>query len=413
VAVSPRLKATLIHPNRTGFMAGLRYSPDGKRIIAGQSPAGVIQVWDAATGKQLTRIDTAGFRGTSNYFYHSPDWKTLYAAQSKTKGTFFEKGGKKWRRWQVDGGVRAWDLDTGKLTATFREDSPRAVNRMVLSPDGSTFATFEELSGESEHGPGEAASLWDVKTRKSRPLPAGLRSWAVYTPDGKTLAAPVEGEDGRAARISLIDVATAREKRSIALGRKEARVGFIACSPDGKLLVGRVWAKAEHWVKFWDLARGKEVASFEGEKNDLFMWMAFSPDGRTLAVTNSREGKQGKLFLFDVPGKKLRTTTLLGEKAHPFAPAFSPDGRWIAVPAQVFPAPVLSFNVKAEDLTQPRIHLIDAASGQVRETIVSAQAMPVSLCFSPDRKTLATGGHGRVLLWDLTRPPLADGTRRH
>ena len=50
---------------------------------------------------------------------------------------------------------------------------------MVLAPDGRTFATFENLSGDSEGDLKRAASLWDVQTGQYRPLadfdnPAGL-----------------------------------------------------------------------------------------------------------------------------------------------------------------------------------------------------------------------------------------------
>ena len=45
--VSPRLKAELIHPDREAALAGIRFSPDGQRVIAGSYPKGIIQLWDA------------------------------------------------------------------------------------------------------------------------------------------------------------------------------------------------------------------------------------------------------------------------------------------------------------------------------------------------------------------------------
>jgi dipeptidyl aminopeptidase/acylaminoacyl peptidase len=315
--------------------------------------------------------------------------------------------------WQADGDVRAWDLTTGKLIATFRHDPPRGVGGMVLSPDGSSFAAFEQPSGALENGRNRrAASLWDANSGKFRPLPADLQYWAVYSADGKTLAAPAQSDDRQTSLVRLIDVASAKEKLTIPIGEKGASLGYIAVSPDGKLLAGQVRGKAGHALRLWEVDTGRQVASFAGEKDDLFLWMSFSPDGRTLAVTNSSRPEQGKLFLFDVPGRKPAKKVVFGKKVSVFRrPAFSPDGKWIAVATQVFPDDPRAAE-KPEELPQPRIHLIEAASGEVRETIVAPQGVPLSLCFSPDGKTLATAGNGRVLLWDLARPPLGDGTRR-
>src|SRR5579871_532512 len=47
-----------------------------------------------------------------------------------------------------------------------------------------------------------------------------------------------------------------------------------------------------------------------------------------------------------------------------------------------------------------------------REGNLRPQGFARALCFSPDSKTFATGGYGRVLLWDLTQPPLGSDVRR-
>jgi WD40 repeat protein len=86
---------------------------------------------------------------------------------------------------------------------------------------------------------------------------------------------------------------------------------------------------------------------------------------------------------------------------------FSPVNRLLAITTQRLSQQQLASNFgDAEDVPQPRIHLIDAAGGTVAETIVAPQGFATSLRFSPDGKTLASNGDGRVLLWDLTEPPL-------
>jgi WD40 repeat protein len=199
------------------------YSPDGKRIIAGDYPGGVIQVWDAQTGQQLTKIETGyGYRGSAKYFFLSPDWNTVYVSRVKRKATRFERDDKKLIRWEIDGEVRAWDLVTGKLRHTFKHSPARGVYAMALSPDASTFVSFEELSGETARSAKRTASLWDTKTRQCRPLPGDLGSVAVYSPDGKMLAVPAFDKNNHVTARKLFEVATAREKASLPVKVKEA-----------------------------------------------------------------------------------------------------------------------------------------------------------------------------------------------
>jgi WD40 repeat protein len=417
--VSPRLKRELIHPGKSGSTYGLRFSPDGKRIIAAGGPGGVVQVWDVATGKQLTKVETGGDGYQVSSFFVSPDWKTLYRARGKRRVERVERGGKLLLRWHLDGDVRAWDLSTGRLKRTYRHRPPREVLGMELSPDGRRFVTFDWLPGTYESRPKRAVSVWDVATGKSRDLPEGLDFSGVLSPDGRSLAITAAGEDIYTRAVKLFDTATGREKLSIPVRGRNVRVDLACFSRDGRLLVGdeRAFARPKErqdWqsrLKWWDTASGREVAAFAGtgETNDAFIGPQFSPDGRTLAALNWRGAKR-QLFLFDVPSRRLARTLTLGEKPKgqnliAAGPAFSPDGKWLAIITRRAPENPAGERLDASDLPQPRIHLIDAASGEVRETLVAPQGIPQALCFSPDGRTLATGSSGKVLLWDLTSPP--------
>jgi WD40 repeat protein len=79
---------------------------------------------------------------------------------------------------------------------------------------------------------------------------------------------------------------------------------------------------------------------------------------------------------------------------------FSPDGRWLAVITQSFPED--QRDPSPDDTPQARIHLIDVAAGEIRETLIAPPGFVTCACFSPDGRTLATSGRGKVLLWDLT-----------
>lgn len=402
--ISTRLKRKLVHPNRKGNLHGLSYSPDGKRIISGDLPGGTVQVWDAENGRQLTKIEAGqGYRDTLDFYVVSPDWKTLYTLpKEKRKVTTLEKDGERSYRWEVEGSPRAWDMSTGELRATYQHSPPRGVYWIALSPNGSTLFSAEHLPGESEGAPQRVASLWDVRTGQSRPLDvAGSSS---FSPDSKQLALTTYDDKLRTFELKLFDVATGKEEASASPAEKGASIS-ARFSPDGKLLVGQVRAAkgGRHWLTFWNAANLQEVGSIEGDPSDSFGQMTFSPNGGTLAIGNY-QGSQSKLFLIDVAARRLKSTIVLGKKGFVRKPAFSPDGRRIAVISQEMTVLVPFPEPRAEESAQARVHLIDAATGEVRETLVLPQGFPTSACFSPDGKTLATTGQGEVLLWDMTQP---------
>jgi WD40 repeat protein len=468
-AVSSRLKGELIHPNRTSVLRNNRFSPDGKRLIAGDYPGGVIVVWDVATGKELTRIETGyGYRPSSELFFLTPDWQTLFVSRGKRKVEMVEQGGKRLRRWEVEGDVRAFDLATGQLRRTYKHEPPRSISFLEHSRDGTRFVTFEELPGSSELSPPRAVSLWDVQTGQYRSLPtawhavsfspderilafaavdesgcthalklvdlvtgrerlsipihekyrAGPTGWGAvrFSPDGRTLGFDVTDEDGFTHALKLFDQATGREKLSIPIKDKNVWCGFPTFSPDGRLMVGNYrvfehaknWKNSRTWIKWWDSATGAEVGSFTTEDKNDRLFFHFCPDGHTLAVIADR-GEKAKLFLFHGPGGQPAKTLLLGEKGKGEEltvrmPVFSPDGRWMAVITQTFPD-TRDDDLDVQDVPQPRIHLIDVAAEAIRETMIAPQGFAISACFSPDGKMLATGGHGRILLWDLAKLP--------
>jgi WD40 repeat protein len=160
---------------------------------------------------------------------------------------------------------------------------------------------------------------------------------------------------------------------------------------------------------WWDVATGREVASFPCEKNESSSISVLSPDGQ-IAVPLNWQGDKRKLSLFNVPEKRLLRTVLLCEKTEgqrPIAssPVFNPDGKWLAVITRTYPEKTVGDDLDARDVPQPRILLIETATGEIRETMIAPQGFSTDACFSPDGRTLATGGHGRVLLWDMTKMP--------
>jgi WD40 repeat protein len=414
--VSSRLKGELIHPNKTASMGHVEFSPDGKYILAGDYPGGVIALWDIDSGKRLTTIEAGyGYHATARYYAVSPDWKTVFAWREKRKYERVEQDGKRMIRWTFGGEVRAWNLEDGKLLRTYKRQPQSNVRVMRLAPDGKTFYTFDELPGTYERQAKQALSLWDVKTGTYRTL-TGLGSYGVFSPDGKILAIETTDENGYANAVKLIDIAAGREKMSIPI-KEKAWVSVGGFSKDGKILFGtvRVSERPKQWkdwrscMKWWDAATGEEVASFPCEKNESASIGSQSPDGK-IAVALNWQGDKKRLLFFSVPEKRLLRTVVLcekteGQRSIASGLTFHPDGKWLAVITRTYPEKASGDDLDPRDVPQPRILLIETATGAIRETMIAPHGFSGSACFSPDGQTLATDGHGRVLLWDMTKMP--------
>jgi WD40 repeat protein len=400
--VSSRLQGKLSFPNKKGMLQGLRFSPDGKRLVAGDGSAGIIQIWDVADRKPLTTIETGkavtergGARGGGASFALSPNWQKLYAKTGAEVGV--------------------WDPQSGKQIDTLQDTQMTGIRSLMLSSDGNVLITTAGRAG---------GLIWDTSNKKAQRLPEDLSvSSGALSRDGRYFAG-VQSEGFYSNAIQVIDLQTREVKTTITMPHKLAHAYVTDFTPDGKVLRGAIeiyeehlWQKWEKWnytTKFWDVSTGKEVASFPtNESETTYTVASYSPDGKTLAGSRwaPRHGTRAeklhahlmagaKLFLVDVPGKRTRDI-LLQEDAVVAAIAFSPDSKWVAVATQPRGQGAGSEVGEGDSLPQPRIHLVDAQEAKVRESLIAPPGQISALSFSPDGRTLASAGLGRVLLWTL------------
>jgi WD40 repeat protein len=208
-----------------------------------------------------------------------------------------------------------------------------------------------------------------------------------------------------------------RSGRPRALDMQIGFINSIAFSPDGRQLA--ITGSDGTGAQLWDSARGKWLRTLNSYSNTD--WVAFSPDGHMVATW----GAGHVVILWDPPsGNQIR---VLGDDAASLgASTFSPDGRQLVTDAfgndgglqlwdaasgtklRRFPGyvdPVFSPDGKflAAWNKSKSISLLDVASGNEVRTFPGYKAFLVpDVVFSPDGRLLAsTNENAVVTVWDL------------
>jgi WD40 repeat protein len=133
------------------------------------------------------------------------------------------------------------------------------------------------------------------------------------------------------------------------------------------------------------------------------MSVGVSPDGRTVAAgrIESSHGRDGEtsfgavVSLCDLASGRERAT-IKGPLAESCAVAFSPDGRTLAV----------GIGSRDFDGSYGEVRLWDVGLGGVRAILKGEAGNIRSLVFAPDGKSLITGSRRAVALWEV--PPATD-----
>jgi WD40 repeat protein len=394
----------------------LAFSPNGKVLAAGGDD-GVLRLYDARSHDLLKQMsqDRAvrclawsadGKAIATNGASHAVAlWDADKGSLLKSFGDeainclCFAPAGRELVTWEPGGVLRAWDPEKGTLMRTWGgggdDSSGGLIYQIAFGKDGKT------LFAGTAAGP---IDVWDPATGKRRGRLVGHqgRSSALGVAPVQALVAS-GGADGT---LRLWDATTNKEvSRTV---EPAAPIVSLSVAPKSDR-TAVVLSTGE--LQLWDRATGKRLRSgFKGKavqlafgtdglanvvdgKGRLLRWdlkkeaapkdaagvtgLALAPDGARLATTH----RDGSVRLFDAKGASLR---VLPNRERRAVAAVGPRGARVAVLA---PAAAVVWNGR---------------TGKPEAALAGHRGGTTAGAFSPDGKSLATGGRDRMLrVWDL------------
>jgi WD40 repeat protein len=251
------------------------------------------------------------------------------------------------------------------------------ISCLAVAPDSSIAAIGD--GEEFANPPKRSIKLVDLKTFKEiRTVTTGKNHFEalLFTLDGKALISAEEWGP-----IRLWDVESGKETRTI-----EAKtVQYLELAPDGKTFASAGYADyAENCI--WDVSTGKKVLTLY-PKNFYASGLAYSPDGRMLALAGNRLSENPyEVHNWDlVTGRESRTLTVSRSEHAVYKPfralAFSTDSRRL----------VLACEIREKPEDKPLLQIWDPVNGVLVKNIENPPKL-YSLAFSPDGKILVGGG---------------------
>ncbi|NGY60540.1 hypothetical protein G7043_16550 [Lentzea sp. NEAU-D13] len=403
-AVSSRSSVVLYSldgpPQRSGELTGhsqavqsLTFSPDGRTIATG-SWDHTARLWDV-TDLRAPRFRTE-FTGST---------AIVWGVSFSPDGTTFAATG--------DGRVRLWSMDGVGLTGTPRMlgSLPGGNYAARFTSDGTTvvivegrFVRVQELrqmplfghennvSSVSFRPDGEvlSSSSWDGTVRLWKMTPQRTReplAWitdatgfvrsATFSPDGKWLAAA--SDDSWVRIYDVTDPAAPRLKASFVALANQPSVS-VAFSPDGRALA----VGSYKVLSLWDMTNaGQPRELFRTEAWYASVWtVTWSPDG-TRIVTGT--GKQARLF--DATNlRELKEIPFPGNGDNPLRGSFSQDGKLL---------------LTGQGDTDVRV--IDTATMREVAVLTGAGGVAYAVAFHGTRAAISHSD-GKIRLWDFTDP---------
>ncbi|HSP62401.1 MAG TPA: caspase family protein [Pyrinomonadaceae bacterium] len=342
----------------------IKFSRDGRLLAL--SEGYTIKLWDLVAGRELPTLNVPNL-----------------GVFTQTGGVFagFSDDGKKVATSGFGTSTLLWETETGKQLLPMKGRSNMAY-AVAFSADGT------QLSAGGR-------TRWDLRAgRGLRVTPAPSdKLFGIPGPDGKQIAMFAPNNN----TITILETTSGRQLQTLTRATTGGGVERVTFSPDGHLLAVRYMEDQESQgprtigglpssqVKIWDVTSGREVQTLTlaTAPNEV----GFTADGRELLTVTG----QGEVVLWDIAsGNRLRSFAATAPAASPGSfpnPGSLPNlGSLPKMKPGSMPTMPTNMPTSMADVSAMITNVLGTmTAGTMGKNVTS-------VAFSPDGRTLATGG---------------------